>query len=110
MTVNWNIEKLECKVLENGLSNVVYKIQCVCKVTDIIEGKSYTSTKRILIAVSPPNLLNFTEFEELTKSQVVGWIEDTLGEDLTSLTTELSDKNNLQANPTIVILKPPFND
>ena len=110
MTVDWNIEKLECKVLENGLTNVVSKIQCICKVTDIINNKSYVSSKRILLSISPPNLPNFTEFEELTKSQVVGWIEDTLGEDLTSLTTELSDKNNLQANPIVITLNPPFNN
>jgi hypothetical protein len=109
MTIDWKIENLECKVLENGLTNVVSKIQCICKVTDIINNKSYVSTKRILLSISPPNLSNFTEFEELTKLQVVGWIEDTLGEDLTPLTTELSDKNYLQSNPIHITLNPPFN-
>jgi hypothetical protein len=113
MTIDWKIENLHCKILENELSNIVYKIQCICKVTDIIDNKSYTSAKRITIVlpIETPDPLNFIEFNNLTKTQVVEWIENSLGEEsLSTLTLELSTQNNLKANPIVVTLNPPFNN
>jgi len=109
MTINWNIENLECKISENGLNNVVFKIQYVLRVTDIINEKPYSSGKRLFVQVSSPDPTNFTEFEDLTKEQVVGWITASLGETgLSYLTSELSAENTSKANPTTVILNPPF--
>ena len=110
MTVDWKIEKLECKVLENGLTNIVYQIQCICRVTDVINTKSYTSAKRTIISLLSPDSENFIEFEDLTKPQIVEWIEDALGENLSILTTELSTKNSLLANPITISLDPPFDN
>jgi hypothetical protein len=109
MTTDWKIEQLECKVSENGLSNVVYKIRWTYNVVDTINGKKYRSNKFGITNIAPPNPQSFTLYDKLTKEQVVGWIIDVLGtENVTLMTTELSNKNNLKANPTIVGLKPPF--
>lgn len=109
MALDWRIEKLDCKVSENGLSNVAYRVQCICKVIDVIDGKSYVATKRVIVPLASPDPGNFTEFSNLTKTQVVEWIESSLGEEgLSTLTLELSTKNNLKANPIVVTLEPPF--
>ena len=110
MTTDWKIEKLECKVSENGLSNVVYKIQWVYKVTDTINGKKYYSARRGNSSLSNPDPLSFTSYDNLTKQQVVDWIINTLGEEyITSMTTDLDNTNYYKANPVTVILNPPFN-
>jgi len=109
MTTSWKIEKLDCKVSENGLSNVAYRVHCICNVIDVIDGKSYVAAKRVVIPLTSPDPGNFTEFSNLTKAQVVEWIENSLGEEgLSTLTLELSTQNNLKANPIVVTLEPPF--
>jgi hypothetical protein len=110
MTTNWRIEKLECIVSENELTNIVYKIQCVFRLKQIINGKSYTSGERFFIIVPKPNVESFIEYENLTEAQVVEWIENNLGEErISELTTQLTEKNNRQANPTTIIFEYPFN-
>lgn len=110
MTTNWLIKKLECKVSENGLSNVVYKIHWVYQVISIINGKKYHSTKLGITSIPGPDSLSFTSYENLTKEQVVGWLIDVLEEaNISSMTNHLHNQNILKANPITVILDPPFN-
>lgn len=117
MTTNWTIQKLECKVSENGLSNVVYKIHWIFRVTETfdieIDGnlvpKKYTSVRSGISSISQPDPLSFTSYDNLTKEQVVGWLVDTLGEEyITSMTTDLDNQNYYKANPIIVTVLPFF--
>lgn len=111
MTTDWKIEKLECKVSENGLSNVVYKIQWIYKVTNTIDTKQYSSANRGNSYLPTPSPLSFISYDNLTKQQVVDWVTDVLGEEnLQTMTTELTNANILKANPVTVILNPPFNN
>lgn len=112
MTINWRIDQLECKVSENGLSNVVSNIECVLKVTDIINNKSYTSGQRFSsISLQSPNSETFVEYDNLTQEQVVEWITDYLGEsNLNDIIADLSAQNSLKANPTTIIKILPFED
>jgi hypothetical protein len=109
MDTNWIISRLECKTLENGLTNVVYKIYWKCVATQTSNETTYLSEMGGFLKISPPDPNNFTMYESLTKEQIVSWITDTLG---TQGTQEVYDylQNNLneQINPTIISLEPPF--
>jgi hypothetical protein len=111
MDMNWTILRLECKTLENGLSNVVYKIHWKCIATETINNITYTSEMQGPLEISSPNPNDFTPYESLTKEQIISWVTDTLG---TQGTQEVYDylQNNIneQINPTVVILDPPFNN
>lgn len=119
MTTNWVIQKLECKVSEDGLSNVVYKIYWIYRVTEIVDvevngnliSKKYNSARSGVLTLSPPDPLSFTSYNDLTKEQVVGWVVDSLGEEyITSMTTDLDNQNYYKINPLIITPDLPFNN
>ena len=72
-TYNLNIVKLDVKVSENDLSNVVYIVHW--KYTATSEDELFTSTMSGIASVASPDPENFTPFEDLTQSQVEGWVE-----------------------------------
>jgi hypothetical protein len=103
MTTTWNINKMVCKVAEGGLINVVESVYWECKKSD---GTNEVSEKGFCI-LAQPNENSFTPYDQLTKIQVISWIETTLGTDsLTSLNARLSSR--LTAKATTVVLNPPF--
>jgi hypothetical protein len=111
MTTNWTISKLECKVLENGLANVAYTAHWRFRVTDEINGETYSAENYGAVKLGDPDPENFTAFEDLTKEQVVGWITASLLEGFVeNMTANLVDQINKQANPVVVTLDPPFAD
>ncbi len=72
-TYKLNIVKLDVKVLDNGLSDVVYVVHW--KYTATTEDKEFTSTTSGVANIPSPDPENFTPFEDLTQSQVTGWVE-----------------------------------
>jgi hypothetical protein len=50
--------------------------------------------------------LNKHNYPDLTKEQVVGWLEEVL--DITTMQENLTNQINLQINPVNVTLPPPF--
>jgi len=72
-TYNLNIVKLDVKVLDNGLSDVVYVVHW--KYTATTENEEFTSTMSGIANVASPDPENFIPFEDLTQSQVTDWVE-----------------------------------
>jgi Sec7-like guanine-nucleotide exchange factor len=103
MTTTWNIIKLICKT-ENSLSNIVYRVRWECKKQD----SSGTFVKEEgLCKLTQPDPNKFTQFENLTKTEVVSWVHSALGVDRITevesrLETQLTEKLNT------VLLDPPF--
>lgn len=109
MDINWNILKLECKTLENGLTNIVFKIHWTYKLSTIVNEQEYSSSKSLVTELSSPDPNNFTLYESLTKEQVIGWIEREVGvTSMESLYNELESNINQQINPVVLVLNPPF--
>lgn len=74
---SYYIQKIECKPEYNGLENVVYRV--LWTLTGASEG--FTQTLNREDFVSAPSGEDFTPFDQLTESQVMGWIESVLGEE-----------------------------
>lgn len=103
MTTTWNIDKMVCKISEGSLTNVVEYIHWECKKSD---GVNEVSEKGFC-TLSQPDPNSFTQYNQLTKTQVVSWIQTTLG---SSKLTELADRLSarLTEKTTMVSLDPPF--
>lgn len=102
-TYNWIISALECKVSEDGLTNVVSTIHWRYNATneDGITADTYGAQP-----VGSPDPANFTPYENITKEQVVGWLEASL--DVPALQLQLDEQINLIVNPIDVTPPLPF--
>ena len=105
----WTIINLTCKPLENELINIVYQIQWRYTKTTIIGGITYNAFNTGITEIDMPDVNSFTPFENLTKTQVVTWLESKLGEIyITEMNTRLDQDIYAQSNR--IILQPPFED
>ena len=71
-TYNLEILKLEVKLLENELENVVF--QADWRYTATSENEEYTEESVGLVNLPAPDLDNFTPFDDLTEEIVSDWI------------------------------------
>ena len=105
MTTTWNINKMVCKISEGALTNVVESIYWECKKSDGINEVS----EKGFCTLAQPNENSFTPYDQLTKTQVISWIETTLGTNgLNALDVRLSSR--LTAKTTTTVLNPPFSN
>ena len=72
-TYTLKIIKLDVKVLDNDLSDVVYIVHW--RYTATSENELFTSTTSGTANIPSPDPENFIPFEDLTQSQVEGWVE-----------------------------------
>jgi hypothetical protein len=100
----WEITAMEVTLQVDGLTNVVSNIDW--RLIATVEDKPYRALHWAKQYVSAPDATTFTNYEELTKEQVVGWLEGVLN--VPQLKENLEEQINLQANPVTAILPPPF--
>lgn len=99
MITELKIENLECVKQQDNLSNVVVRASwrlfgTVDGFTDSIYGEEY---------FSQPDPNNFTPLENLTKEQILGW----MNLDLPKLESLLSSQ--IEAKTNMITIKPNFN-
>ncbi len=107
MTNTWLIEKLICKASQNGLENVVYEVHWRYVKSLTLNEEDYSVNNNGVLKLSSPDPNSFTDYNDLTKAQVVGWVQTSLGQEYITemdsrLTASLTDKS------TQVILDLPF--
>lgn len=102
-TYNWVISALDCKVDENNLQDVVYTVHWRYNATneDGITAEVYGAQ-----SVSSPTTEDFTPYDQLTKEQVVGWLEASL--DVPAMNEGLDKQIELIVHPVDVTLPLPF--
>lgn len=107
MTTNWTIEKLECKIQENNLNNVVYRVHWRYTKTMDINNKTYSMSNYDVINVPAADPADFTPYESLTKEQVLSWVQTILGQEyITTMDSRLEAAIISQTER--VALDPPF--
>ena len=100
------ISQLEAKVSEGDLSNVIHKIWWELVARDQDDDMIAASTMGILkVSYNPDD--PFIPYEDLTKDDVIGWLES--GLDVENLKSELDARINEQKNPTDIYLNPNWN-
>jgi hypothetical protein len=106
MVFDWIISAMDCKIHEGEMTDVVQTVHWRYNATDVVEEKTYFAEMYGATAVGEPTPDNFTDYNSLTKEQVVGWLEETL--DVTTMQENLTKQIELQINPIDVTLPPPF--
>lgn len=106
MQFNWIISAMDCKVSEGTMTNVVHTVHWRYNATEKKDEKIYFAEMYGACPVGEPTPEDFTDYESLTKKQVVSWLEATL--DVKSMQENLTKQIDLQINPIDETLKPPF--
>ena len=121
MKFEWIISAMDCKINEGVMTDVVQTVHWRYNATEIVTpptGSTTTSSPSGstdttyfaeiygATAVGEPTPADFTDYNDLTKIQVVGWLESEL--DITTMQTNLENQIALQITPIDVTLPPPF--
>ena len=109
-TYTWTISSVECKASEDGLTNVIKVVHWRYRGTDEdgITAEIYGAQPFL-----PPTATDFIPFEEITTSQVIEWLEDTLSviplegisTQLEEYRTSITSQIELIKNPVMVTLQ-----
>lgn len=101
-TYTWEIQAFKVKINEGELVNVVYQIQFLYRATDG-EFKTFVQD---MATIGSPDEENYTEYENLTQDQVIGWLENSV--DVDALKSFVDSKLlKVRANNSKT-LRPPF--
>jgi hypothetical protein len=104
MIIDWVISAMECMVHEEDMTDVVIIVHWRYQAREVNAEKEYFAETYGATSVGVPSPDSFTPFDQLTKEQVVGWLEAEL--DVPKMTEGLQENINLQINPVIVTLPP----
>ena len=104
---NWVISQLECKAKEGDLTDVVYIVHWRRQATEVDGDKTYNAEVYSTATLGNPDPAHFTPYDQITKSQVEGWLESVL--DVSSIDANLNTQIANQKNPPIVTPPLPWN-
>ena len=102
-TYTWKINQLDAKIHEDGLNNVIYIIHWTYIATDDSEESiSVSSIGTLSVEYNEGN--PFIPYEDLTKNDVVGWLE--AGCNVAEMKINLDNQIELIKNPVNEYLHP----
>lgn len=102
-TYSWRINALDAKIHENDLDNVIYTVHwSFIGQDDSEEPVSASSIGTLRVQYNPEN--PFISYDDLTKEDVVGWLES--GLDVDSMKENLDKQIELKKNPVDETLRP----
>jgi len=118
VTHTWSVsDQLQTRT-QDGLSEVVFSVVWRLSSEETVDGTTYSIRSANQIQLNTDNLdpATFTEFEDLTKEQVVGWAKSTIdanaaeGEGVTCAEWEAGHNRNIakQQNPPTAVETAPW--
>ena len=103
--MDWQVSNLDCKVSEDGLSDVVYNVHWRVSKTEVDGDKTYSASVYSTCSVPGPNPASFVPYDQLTQNEVLGWIWAN-GVDKAATEAAVQQQIYLQKNP--VVVSPPL--
>lgn len=104
-TYQWTIQALDCALQEDGKTDVVVTAHWSVSAADGIYTAEAYGTQNFTLQQGG----SFTPYADLTKDQVVGWVQTAMGIDsVTKLQENLDQQIANQINPPIVTLPLPW--
>jgi hypothetical protein len=104
ISYTWDVNTVDVYPTDEGHSNVIYNVHWRLNATDTqvdAEGDPYTASVYGAQVLDTSDLSNFTDFDNVTSSQVQGWVESAMGaEKVQSLKDVLDAKIADEINPT----------
>jgi hypothetical protein len=107
--MDWSISALDCRVQEDGLSDVVYQCHWRVSKTEVDGDKTYSASVYSTCSLPAPDPANFTDYNSLTKDQVLDWIWAN-GVDRAATEAAVQQQIELQKHPVVVSPPLPWND
>ena len=102
-TYSWRITALDAKIHENDLDNVIYTVHYTFIGQDDSEEPVMASSIGTLgVQYNPED--PFIEYDDLTKEDVVGWLE--AGLDVETMKQNIDSQIELKKNPVDETLRP----
>ena len=102
-TYSWRITALDAKIHENDLDNVIYTVHYTFIGQDDSEEPVMASSIGTLgVQYNPED--PFIEYDDLTKEDVVGWLE--AGLDVETMKQNIDNQIELKKNPVDETLRP----
>ena len=109
ISYEWDVNTVDVYPTDEGHSNVIYNVHWRLNATDTqvdAEGNPYTASVYGTQSLDTSDLSNFTDFDNVTSSQVQGWVETAMGaEEVQSLKDGLDANIAGQINPTSVTME-----
>jgi hypothetical protein len=105
--MDWSIGALDCRVQEDGLSDVVYSVHWRVSKTEVDGDKTYSASVYSTCSVPGPNPASFVPYDQLTQDEVLGWIWAN-GVDKAATEAAVEAQLALQKHPVTVSLPPPW--
>jgi hypothetical protein len=103
---DWVISQLECYTVKDKLPEVVFNVHWRYTAKD---GEYYADVYGSQ-ALNADDITDFIPYEELTKEQVVLWLEEAIGEDkIASFQSSLQASIDSLKNPPVVTPPLPWN-
>ena len=99
---NWNISQLDAKISEGDKSNVIYNIHWRYNAID--ESGDYNASMYGTHSVSYVEGEPFIEYADLSKDDVVGWLEE--GMNVEEMKSDLDAQIDAKKNPVDEYLVP----
>ena len=103
---SWAIEQMQEVPQQGSLTDVVINISWRRFGTTVVDDKEYQAGAFGFFVCSQPSDTDFTPYEDLTREQVIGWLE--AGLDVEAINLNLIAQLNDQINPPVVILPLPW--
>jgi hypothetical protein len=99
-TIDWQIEQMSCYPEVEGQTDVVFSVAWRVNGTD----GTYFASAYGSESISPYNGKSpFTPYSELTKEQVIGWVQDAMGEShVAAINASIKHQIANQINPPII--------
>lgn len=108
ITYNWDCKTVDTYPTHAGESDVVYNVHWrVTGTSDQVDpqGNPYSSTNIGTQSLSTDDLSNFTAFDTVVHSDVVGWVKEAMGEEqVLSIESSIESQINNLITPTSVTL------
>lgn len=100
ITNTWLIEQMDCYPQSAGQTDVVFNVAWRVNATDGTYDATAYGTQGVTYTAGSP----FTPYDQLTQSQVVGWVQAAMGaEQVSSIEDNLAASIANQVNPPVVV-------
>ena len=100
-TITWTIEWMQCYPQAEGETDVVFNVGWRCNGILVDGDKTYTGTVYSTQAVTYVAGSPYTPYQDLTESQVLGWIW-AAGVDQASAEAAVTSQIQQQITPTVI--------
>ena len=105
----WNINQLDCYPELDGKTDVVFTAHWNLSAEEVDGDKTYTGYVYGSIGLTLDPEEPYTEYANLTKEQVVGWVKDAMGEETVAAhEAAVAQQIENQKNPPVVSPKLPW--